>query len=212
MRAVVWIAIAASAGCLRQTEFHCTTDADCGVTGTCESVGFCSFPDTSCGQRFGAAAGPYANQCVAGQVGIDAGVDAPAQDAPASGCDGFTAIAGQAHRYKLIAATNDWMTQRDGCASAGASSYLAIPDDATELGALDTFAGATASYWIGVDDMGMEGVFLTVKGATATFLPWATGEPDNAMNSDCVSAITAAAQFQDDKCNTQYAAICECEP
>jgi hypothetical protein len=213
MRAWLCTAVVAmTAGCLRSTEFHCTTDTDCGANGVCQSVGFCSFPDATCGQRFGDASGPYAGQCVSANVGSDAGIDA-AVDSPApSGCDGFTAIAGQPHLYKMIATTADWNTQHDGCAGASSSAYLAIPDDATELTALDTFAGAVATYWIGIGDMGQEGVYVTVKGATATFLPWATGEPDNAMNSDCVSAITAAAQFQDDRCMTHESAICECEP
>jgi hypothetical protein len=43
-------------------------------------------------------------------------------------------------------------------------------------------------------------------------LPWAAGQPDNMMNSDCIAAISATAELQDDKCNTHYPAICECEP
>src|SRR2546423_774130 len=78
-----WLVVLASAGCLRQTEFHCQTSAQCGPNGTCiPPVGFCAFPDTSCGERFGPQAGAYANACVGAGPGIDAPpkLDAPAHD------------------------------------------------------------------------------------------------------------------------------------
>jgi hypothetical protein len=57
--------------------FDCTNNASCrngGVTGTCESTGFCSFPDPSCpmGSRYGSAAGDLSNQCVG--AGSDGGL------------------------------------------------------------------------------------------------------------------------------------------
>lgn len=65
--------------CLRSTSFTCDTDRDCvfGGQGTCEDVGYCSFPDDTCtsGDRFASGSGPYADQCVAGDA-IDAGRDA----------------------------------------------------------------------------------------------------------------------------------------
>jgi hypothetical protein len=73
MRALAVIAAIASAGCLRQTEFHCSATAQCS-RGMCESTGYCSFDDSSCtsGRRYGDLGGPYADQCV---VLDDAGVD-----------------------------------------------------------------------------------------------------------------------------------------
>lgn len=78
----------ASGGCLKATDaFPCTRSTDCGAGGTCEPVGFCSFPDPSCsdGQRFGSLSGPFANQCVgAGSSSGDGGVTG---DAPTPGSD-----------------------------------------------------------------------------------------------------------------------------
>jgi len=51
----------------------CTSDSDCNlfnVEGTCESTGFCSYPDSSCagGQRYSPGAGSnLANSCVGGE-------------------------------------------------------------------------------------------------------------------------------------------------
>ena len=64
MRACFYVVVLLSAGCLRATEYHCTSSDQCGTGGTCEASGYCSFADSSCGQRYGAQAGPYANQCV----------------------------------------------------------------------------------------------------------------------------------------------------
>ena len=215
MRAT-WIVIALTTGCLRQTEFRCETSDQCGTGGTCEQVGFCSFADPDCGRRFGPQAGTLANTCVGG---VDGGIDGMHVDAmtdtPTNHCPtGYNTIANgtPGHRYKLLATADNWMQQHDLC--AGAFTYLVIPDDVTELGALDTLAGSNPLYWVGVDDLVTEGTFLTVKNVAATYLPWQAPAPDDQTpGEDCVEAITAAAMFNDVRCTpTQLPAICECDP
>src|SRR5262245_29398688 len=77
---VAWLAAWASAvglACGLQAAFACESAADCidgGVAGTCESTGFCSFPDDACdsGQRYGKhAGGGLGDSCVepAGESG-----------------------------------------------------------------------------------------------------------------------------------------------
>lgn len=57
-------------GCVEPSAFACSADSECSVSGaigTCEEVGFCSFPDAACpkGRRFGELAGHgLASQCV----------------------------------------------------------------------------------------------------------------------------------------------------
>lgn len=216
-----------SAACLRTTEFRCATSGECGAGGTCESVGFCSFPDGACasGERFSESAGSYANQCVGGEQTGDAGPsDGPLPgdamiDAPiATGCPGgYNAIAGGqgTHLYRLAGVpaggTANWPTQRDFCASTSTSAYLAVPDDATELAALATLA-ASSTFWIGLTDSATEDTWLTVKGAPAPFLNFANGQPDDSNpGEDCLAAD--ATEMQDERCsNTQLRAVCECEP
>ena len=206
------------AGCLRTTEFQCSANLECGNGGTCESVGFCSFPDPECGRRFADSAGPFANQCV-GTPGGDAGVDGPPGiDAPITGCpNGYLPLPGApaGHRYRLLGATATWVVQSAACTQTTTSAYLAVPDDAAELQELATIAAATP-FWVGIHDMATDGTFVTVRGAPATFLPWATGEPDNGTNppEDCVAAASAT-QLMDDRCDNgqaKYVAVCECEP
>jgi hypothetical protein len=212
MRALLMtIAIASSAGCLRDTEFKCATDADCtGTGGTCESTKYCSFADTECadGRRYGAYSGTYSNQCVGGMMMGDAGTDTGG-----GGCPGtFMSLPNAGtHVYKPTSGVAEWATQRDRCMMDG--GYLAIPDTDAELTAITT-AAAAAKTWVGVNDLSTENAFVTVKGSTATYLPWDTtmGEPNNQGEQDCVAANMASPTFATERCSTSYPAICECDP
>jgi hypothetical protein len=223
MRTLLALVIIANAACLRSTEFKCESNAQCGASGTCElGVGFCSFPDSQCGQRFGDSAGPYANQCVGG--GVDGGADAPVghdgptSDAPpgdaSSTCGSNYAVIASypGHQYELIATAESWNAQVAACAHTSPLSYLAIPDEAAEVTALDTLVTA-GTYWVGVSESG--GSYTTVKNATQTFLPWASGQPSTTGDSHCVEVAGAGSQVGDfdlDKCSDPRPAICECEP
>jgi hypothetical protein len=102
------------------------------------------------------------------------------------------------------------MNHSTACTAEGANVYLAIPDNMTELSALVTLAGA--DFWVGIDDITVEGAYKTVHGTTPTFLPWAPGEPDNGGNQDCVEALAASTKLATLQCNTARIAVCECEP
>lgn len=224
MRTSWWIVIAfaaSSGACLRSTEYRCSSNTECGTGGTCESVGFCSFADSSCasGVRFGDSAGDLANQCT-GTAGNDGGVDspmtidAPMVDAPpTTGCPGnyMTITGGQGtHRYRVAPSAN-WNASRDFCVTTTQSAYLAIPDDAGELTAIATLAGV-AQFWVGITDSATENTWLNTKGVAQLFLPWGAGEPDDAgPGEDCVEGISTT-QIGDERCNTQQVAVCECEP
>jgi hypothetical protein len=94
MRIILILIVAASAaGCLRTTQFHCGSNADCvkaGAQGTCESIGYCSFLDPSCasGQRFGDLSGQYSQTCVGDLPFVDGGVDGSNGGSDGSGSDG----------------------------------------------------------------------------------------------------------------------------
>jgi hypothetical protein len=216
--------LATSAACLRQTEFRCSTNEQCTPNGTCQtSVGYCSFPDSACGQRFGDSAGPYAGQCVGGmQPGAEAGIDAPGTiDGPPAVCPtNFAPLAGApagSHVYRKLPTNANWSTQLSSCTALSAKAYLAVPNDATELMGLATVAAA-AIFWVGIDDQVTEGQYIQANGGPATFLPWATGQPDNAGGGggqDCVAATSTT--FSDEDCSggggaSNRPAVCECEP
>jgi hypothetical protein len=228
MKYLIWTiatACALSTGCLRTTEFHCSTSSECGAGGVCAPMGLCSVADSGCasGLRFSDTAGTYANQCVGGGVPIDSGIDGrpidgatdSAIDSPNAGCPaGYNSIAGGqgTHVYKLLSATDAWDTQRAACAATSASAYLAIPDGLPELQAIATL-GAQPRFWVGIDDMATEGTYVTVRNTAQTYLPWETGAPnDGPPPEDCVELVSATSQINDERCSTQYVAVCECEP
>ena len=74
-----------------QESFICTGDPSCGVGGTCEASGFCSFPDATCpsGRRYGDLGGLNSGQCV-GSQSPDAGSGAPADARVCFGTAPFT--------------------------------------------------------------------------------------------------------------------------
>jgi hypothetical protein len=222
MRAVMVLVSLLSASCLRDTSFKCSTNAECGTGGTCEpSVNYCSVADTECasGARFGSSAGSYANRCVGDNGGADGGTDSTTSDAPADapvvGCPGdyVTISGGQGnHRYRLVNMSENWQMQRAFCTSTTSSAYLAIPDDIGELTAIATLSAASQS-WVGVSDTATENTFVTVKNLPQTFLPWDTGQPDDAgPGEDCVVIQTSSSKLRDERCGNKLRAVCECEP
>jgi hypothetical protein len=220
MRAAPILAMITS-GCIRAAAFVCTSDPQCtraGVQGTCEQVGFCSFRDVTCasGRRFGDVSGSYTQRCV-GDIGAspDAAIDGGLQVPDGLGCPaGYSILTGISnHVYRRIGTIDTWDQQMKSCQKEGANVYLAIPDNAIELQGILTLA--STDVWIGLDDLAAENSFVTVLEAAATFLPWATGQPDDsggAGGSDCVLALSAPASYDDKRCSASAIAVCECEP
>lgn len=225
-RAVIAIALAAGAGCIKPAAYECATDTQCehaGVTGTCEATGACSFPDTTCssGKRYGSLSGAYSDQCVTTESEVDAGLaDAAASvvdarpDAPpdAPSCpDTYSPLAGGGTKlYRLVVDPAPWANQRATCRADGSHSQLAVPEDAAQLQAISTLAGTDA--WIGIYDAPLEGTYITSYNVPATFLPWAADEPDNVGNQDCVRALVGGATIETQLCATESVAVCECVP
>lgn len=203
------LSAAAATACLRSTTFRCLNDDDCGAGGACEAVGYCSFANAACadtGRSFSESAGPsLANTCVTGGS-RDGGTDPVIQGCPS----GYQAIGSSPHRYQALASSS-WDRARSACKDASSSAYLAVPDDAAELVNLAAIA-ATQPFWIGIDDKANRDMFVTQTGTAATFLPWATGQPDqSAPPKDCVNAISMT-EIATERCGTSRVAVCECEP
>ena len=208
-------AAALTAGCLRATAFRCERDAECGAAGACEATGYCSVANGQCagtGRAYSDTAGPdLANTCVPGGAPQpDAGVDG-AVDGRMAGCPpGYAAVNGSSHLYKAIPGALSWTEARTICGSATAVTYLAQPDDATELAGLAMVAAPP--FWVGLDDNAIEGMFVNRNNVAATFLPWAAGEPDNGPpEENCVDAVSSS-QIATERCGARHPAICECEP
>jgi hypothetical protein len=224
MRAMaIYLLAVASAGCLRNPEFRCLTNAECGPSGVCElQVGFCSVPNAACagtGRSFSDSAGNLANTCVTNgpPPDADAGVDVPIDmPDPVVGCPmpEFMAVTGQTHLYKKLPSTISWDNaagSAGNCKRSSMSAYLAVPDDPTELASIATVAGGTP-FWVGVDDKATQGTFVTQTGMTASFLPWATGQPDQSQPPKRCVEVLSTMEYATDRCGNSHIAVCECEP
>ena len=99
------------------------------------------------------------------------------------------------------------------CQATTLKAHLAVPDVDTELQAMDALIGANQIYWVGISDLDTEMTWKTVLGGTQTYLPWLAPAPDDQNpGEDCVAAISNTHQFNDEKCNNNRPAICECAP
>ncbi len=213
--------VASLAGCLRKTEFKCQTSDQCSTGGVCEmTTGYCSFADAECpdGRRYGGLSGDLAGECVGGGGGsgvVDAGIDGTLIDGAPGGCPSNYAALPSAgtHVYRVLTTTATWSVQKGLCSADGGRAYLAVPNDQAELTALMTAANQVHA-WVGIDDQGAEGTYVTANGGT--FSPtdplWDTNEPNNMPfngngASDCVSGVKTTNQVADTKCNETYTAI-----
>ncbi len=229
-RIAIACVLALGAGCLRKTEYRCADDSSCGAGGACETTGYCSFPDPNCqsGRSYGTSAGTHAGACTEGIInpnpdgdvtddGEETPMDATDVDAPPGAvCPaGYAAITnGQAgHQYKVLTSGQDWAVQEAACQATTLKAHLAVPDVDTELQAMDALIGANQIYWVGISDLDTEMTWKTVLGGTQTYLPWLAPAPDDQNpGEDCVAAISNTHQFNDEKCNNNRPAICECAP
>jgi hypothetical protein len=159
-----------------------------------------------------------------GRIGFDEAKDAPAVedarhadaapgdtggsgDAAPGACRtnaDYGPAGGSAHAYKVVANGDaSWEMARVSCEADGA--YLAILDDAAEAGLLP------GNGWIGATDAAMEGVWLTVRGAPAPFLPWKAGEPNGGTTENCARFDSGLRQLESRRCTDLRDWTCECD-
>jgi hypothetical protein len=153
--------------------------------------------------------------CGCGRIGFDP----PAQTTPIidAGGDGnsggeMTTIApcltsqayampqGLSRRYREGNALVTWAAARAACMADGADLW--VPTTLTE-------AITLTGDWVGITDVASEGVWLTVDGDLATFLPWEAGQPDGGQAEDC--ARNASGSFEDRDCTDLRDYVCECD-
>lgn len=106
------------AGCKGAPAFVCEESSECNPGGTCESTGFCSFPDTACdtGRRYSSYAGDGLSDTCVSDSGGGPGVDAP----PGGNPDSDPLPTADA--------------RSGGCIDVGGGSCLELPGTVTVVG------------------------------------------------------------------------------
>ena len=65
-------------------------------------------------------------------------------------------------------------------------------------------------WWIGLDDIVEEGVYMWVDGTPLDWAQWANNEPNNSGNEDCNHfASWAGGSWNDIPCDRDMAFICQ---
>jgi cysteine-rich repeat protein len=159
---------------------------------------------------------PVSEQCDDGNVAPQDGCDADCEVECAAGwLDTATN-----HCYRLIASSATWHDARDGCTSLSPGYDLAAISSDVELAfvvsQLPTPPSSTR-FWIGANDLQVEGTFTWSNGEPWGFTAWATDEPnDTNMNEDCGEMRTYTTEWlwNDLACDstTPTAFLCELTP
>ena len=145
-----------------------------------------------------------------GRIGFDgtAGGPPPGDANDANGSSGLCGSnpaylhrSGSPHAYRAVDGNADWAAARASCEADGA--YLAIIDDAAEAALLP------GEGWVGYTDAATEGVWLTVRGDQAAFLPWQSGEPNGGTLENCARVDDKALESR--SCTDLRGWTCECD-
>ena len=149
-------------------------------------------------------------------------IDGGAPDAPPpppdalvmATCPGFTQIANgfpPGATYRGVQPGRTWVQARDDCRVQ--SAELVIVDNAAEADAVAALVQdpVSAYFWHGVFLAG--GTWMTVRGAPATYLPWAPGEPSGGASACTLFDDTVPPHLLHDfQCPSTQVYVCECLP
>jgi len=121
------------------------------------------------------------------------------------------------HCYRTFNDTQSYAQSVVECATNGIGFHLVTVVDLAELNFVNALNNSN-QYWIGANDMDVEGTFVWITGEPFTWVnganpPWAGVEPNNANgNENCVILRGSENDFNDFGCGAQVPRICEYTP
>lgn len=115
--------------------------------------------------------------------------------------------------YMYCSATLEWAAAQTVCHTYG-YELITMNDAAENTWAMSiaTSYGWTSGYifWMGFNDIAVEGTFVWASGDAATYTNWNSGEPNNSGGEDCAHTWSSG-KWNDIPC-TGYPARYVCEP
>jgi hypothetical protein len=112
-------------------------------------------------------------------------------------------MSGAGNSYRIVVGDASWLDANAACIAEGA--HLPIVDDAIEA------ANGQIGDWIGITDVAVEDEWRTLRGDIATYLPWASGEPDGGTLENCGRLDDASGLFEARDCASLRDFSCECD-
>lgn len=127
--------------------------------------------------------------------------------------DGFIRFKGTCQCYKVFNETKTWVEAEFFCRQllSTSTTYLVKITSEAENHFIHSHLLKNASeiFWIGGNDLNTEGTWLWVEDSSPVeYDNWASGQPSNETNSDCM-AIKGDGNWADENCNNTYSFICE---
>ncbi|XP_063355853.1 C-type mannose receptor 2-like [Pelmatolapia mariae] len=110
--------------------------------------------------------------------------------------------------YLISKSSASWDAARMDCRDRGAD--LVVINSPEEKNFLSTIT--TEEVWIGLNDKEQEGSWKWVDGTPLTLMYWATDEPNNGGEEDCVSLRSEKNTWFDHRCSSSCHWICEKVP
>ncbi|XP_039456452.1 C-type lectin domain family 4 member E-like [Oreochromis aureus] len=107
--------------------------------------------------------------------------------------------------YLVSKNSASWDAARKDCRDRGAD--LVVINSPEEKNFLSTIT--TEGVWIGLNDKEEEGTWKWVDGTPLTLMYWATEQPNNGGEEDCVSVRSEKNTWFDRPCSYSYHWICE---
>lgn len=137
--------------------------------------------------------------------GIDEDCSGFVDDGPDCPCP---VVTNMGHKYLVCTKALPWLEARKRCTSQ--MTDMVKIDNQSELDFIyNTFIkGKNIEFWIGLNDKEQEGKYLWIDGTEASYTNWASGQPNNAGDSDCVK-IKSDGKWDDRICSEAYPVLCE---
>ena len=137
-----------------------------------------------------------------GRLGFDriSGSDAVAIVCPPA----YSPAASSASCYRVVLAPADWISAEQSCEADTIGAHLAYAAKADERTELRSLVTTSNTQWVGVTERITAGIFLTVTGAPAMYLPWSAGAPGA---GPCVHDFSAG--WQTTVCTTKLPYVCQ---
>lgn len=106
-------------------------------------------------------------------------------------------------------AQKDWLSAEADCVTQG-GHLISVHDVALQDWLAATAFGISDNWWIGFNDIAIEGLFEWSDGTPVDFEQWNPGEPNNAGEEDCVHLPAWNAGYWNDlACETTSSYICQ---
>jgi hypothetical protein len=124
-------------------------------------------------------------------------------------CNGCTTAAMGPSAYWFCPQEATWHGGRAQCGELFAADLVTIESSVVNAFLVENARRGPGTWWIGLNDIEVEGVFVWPDGTPATYTNWNEGEPNDAGGiEDCVEMSAATGLWNDSPCDVARAYIC----